>query len=210
MSNSLEFKQELANSVSHGFGLLFGIVSIPVLISLASVNGNVAGLVGASIFGFSFLMVYTASTLYHSFQRPEVKRVLKVLDHISIYFLIAGSYTPFLLMYLMNATGITVLAVVWTLAILGVFYKLFLIGRYRGLSLAIYLGMGWMLIFIARSFFSSLPVNCSIMLGIGGGLYTLGVIFYAWEKLPYHHAIWHVFVLAASICHYVAVLLAVA
>jgi len=209
-SSRLDFKQELANSVSHGFGLLFGIVSIPILISLASKNGNIAGLVGASIFGFSFLMVYACSTLYHSFQRPDVKRVMRIFDHISIYFLIAGSYTPFILVYLLNTTGITLLSILWGLALLGTVYKIFFLGRFNRLSLFIYLAMGWMLVFFARPFLENLPVSCLIMLAIGGGLYTLGVLFFVWEKLPYHHAIWHVFVLAASICHYVAVLLIVA
>lgn len=213
--SKIEFRQELANSLSHGIGLLFGIVSIPILIAIASTNNNVPGLIGASIFGFSFLMVYTfstlyhGSTLYHSRHQGAIQKAMRVMDHISIYFLIAGSYTPFLLIYFLNATGITLLSILWGLTIIGTIFKIFFTGKYEFVSLFLYLGMGWMLVFVAEPFFTALPLPSLIMIAIGGGLYTLGVVFYVWEKLRYNHAIWHLFVLAASICHYVAVLLVV-
>jgi hemolysin III len=206
----LSFKQELANSLTHGFGVLFGIVAIPILIATATAQGNTPGLVGAAIFGFSFLMVYGFSTLYHSIGHPPLKRVLRILDHISIYFLIAGSYTPFILSYMLDATGITFLAVLWGMALLGIGFKVFFTGKFMKVSTAIYLGMGWMLLLVGQRFLDSLPGIVMLMLAVGGACYTLGVIFYVWKKLPYHHAIWHLFVLGGSICHYVAVLLAVA
>jgi hemolysin III len=205
----LGIKQELVNSIIHGFGILFGIVSIPILIALATKSDNTPGIIGAAIYGFCFLMVFAFSTLYHGFQQAQVKEILQILDHISIYFLIAGTYTPFLLIYMNNAFGITLLSVLWGLTALGSIYKIFFTGRWDKLSTFIYLAMGWIMIVGGRTFFVSLPTPVLIMIFIGGGLYSLGVIFYLWEKYTYNHAIWHFFVLAAAICHYVAILLAV-
>ncbi|MEM7658636.1 MAG: hemolysin III family protein [Bacteroidota bacterium] len=207
--HSESLQAELANSISHGFGLLFGIVGVPLLIATATMNGNVPGIVGASIFGFAFLMMFTASTLYHGFRQPQVKRVLQIIDHISIYVLIAGTYTPFILLYLLNPAGITMLSILWGMTLLGVIYKIFFLGKYKRLSLAIYLSMGWMLLFVAKPFFESVSAATLTLVVSGGILYTLGVIFYRWESLRFHHAIWHLFVLAAALCHYVAVLLSV-
>ena len=204
------FQRELANSLSHGFGILFGVVAIPILIALATTHSNVPGLVGAAIFGFSFLMVYVFSTLYHSVAHPRLKRVLRIMDHISIYFLIAGSYTPFILTYMLDAQGIALLSVLWGMTLLGIIFKVFFTGQFGWASTLIYLFMGWMLVFVGRRFLESTPGDVMWMLAIGGMAYSLGVIFYTWKKLPYHHAVWHVFVLGGSICHYVAVLLAVA
>ncbi len=198
---------EIANSITHGIGILFGIAALPVLSALAVTKNHTVAVVGAAVFGFSFLLVFTFSTLYHAFQNPRVKRVLNIFDHISIYFLIAGTYTPFLLNYMMNATGITLLSVLWGLTILGIVFKLFFTGRFNYLSTAIYIGMGWILLFGGRSFFAAIPWPVLTMIIIGGVLYTVGTLFYLWEKLYYHHVIWHLFVLAAAICHYVAVLL---
>jgi hemolysin III len=205
----LLIKQELVNSIIHGFGILFGIVCIPILIALATKSDNTPGIIGAAIYGFCFLMVFTFSTLYHGFQQAQVKDILQILDHISIYFLIAGTYTPFLLIYMNNAFGNTLLSVLWGLTALGTIYKIFFTGRWDKLSAFIYLAMGWIMIVGGRTFFVSLPKPVLIMIIIGGGLYSLGVIFYLWKKYTYNHAVWHFFVLAAAICHYVAILLAV-
>ncbi|MCW3118138.1 MAG: hemolysin [Chitinophagaceae bacterium] len=202
-------KQELIHSIIHAFGILFGIISIPILTVLAAKNTNVAGIVGASIYGFCFLMLFTFSTLYHSFQQPQVKRVLEIFDHISIYFLLDGTYTPFLLIYLNNSFGITLLSVLWGLTVLGVIFKIFFTGRFEVISIIIYLIMGWILIVGGKRFFTELPTDVVIFIIIGGGLYSIGIIFYLWDKYDWHHALWHFFVLAAAVCHYVAVLLAV-
>ncbi len=202
------FQEEIANSLSHGFGILFGIIAIPVLISVATLQADPSLIVGAAIFGFGFLMVYTSSTLYHSISRPRVKEILHKLDHISIFFLIAGSYTPFILKYMLSPRGITLLAIQWGLVLLGIVFKLFFTGKFRYLSTLIYLGMGWMMVFVGKSFFAQMPPDVTWMLVIGGVSYTLGVIFFLWKKLPFHHAIWHIFVLGGSICHYVSILLA--
>lgn len=202
-------KQEIANSISHGFGILFGIVFIPFLLALTAKSGNITATVGVSIYAFSFLMVYTSSTLYHGFQQPFVKNVLQILDHISIYFLIAGSYTPFILLFLFNSAGITLLCILWGLALAGTVFKIFFINKFNFLSTIIYLLMGWMLLVVGKTFFVSVPPNILMFIVIGGILYSLGVVFYLWKKFVYHHLVWHLFVLAASICHFVAVLLAV-
>lgn len=200
---------EIANSITHGIGIIFGIAALPVLSAIAANKDHSIAVVGAAIFGFSFLLVFTFSTLYHAFQNPAVKKVLHVFDHISIYFLIAGTYTPFLLNYMMNATGITMLSVLWGLTIFGTLFKVFYTGRFNFISTLIYIGMGWILVFSGRQFFEAIPTPVLTMIIIGGVLYTLGTIFYLWEKMLYHHVIWHLFVLAAAICHYVAVLLMV-
>ncbi len=201
---------EITNSIIHGIGILFGLASIPLLTALAIHTNNIHSVVGASIYGFSFIMLFTFSTLYHGFQQPKVKQVLQVFDHISIYFLIAGTYTPFILNYLYNTTGIIMLCVLWVLVFMGIFFKIFYVNRFNILSTIIYLLMGWMMVWGGRSFFVSVPLSVLILIGIGGLLYTIGVIFYLMEKWKWHHVIWHLFVLAAAICHYVAVLLTVA
>jgi hemolysin III len=205
----LPIKQELVNSLIHGFGIIFGIISIPILIALTIKSGNTIGVIGAAIYGFCFLQLFTFSTLYHGFQHPQVKRVLEIFDHISIYFLISGTYTPFLLIYLDNSFGITLLSILWGLTAIGIVFKVFFTGRWNILSTIIYIAMGCIMVVGGRTFFTSIPSNVLTMILIGGALYLLGVIFYLWEKYPYNHAVWHFFVLAAAICHYVAILLAV-
>ncbi len=200
---------EIANSITHGIGIIFGIAALPVLSAIAANKDHAVAVVGAAVFGFSFLLVFTFSTLYHAFQNPRVKRVLNIFDHISIYFLIAGTYTPFLLNYMLNATGITLLCVLWGLTFIGIIFKIFFTGRFNLISTIIYLAMGWILLFGGNQFFTAIPWPVLTMIIIGGVLYSIGTIFFLWEKLYYHHVIWHLFVLSAAICHYVAVLLMV-
>lgn len=206
---SYTLKQEVVHSMIHAFGILFGIISIPVLTALAAKNANVQGIVGASIYGFCFLMLFTFSTLYHGIQHPQVKRTLEIFDHISIYFLIAGTYTPFLLIFLFDGFGITLLAVLWGLTLLGIFFKIFFTGRFDIVSVIIYLLMGWIMVVGGRRFFREVPSDVLLFLLIGGVLYSVGVIFYLKKGFGWHHAVWHFFVLVAAVCHYVAVLLAV-
>ena len=207
--SSEQIKQELVNSIIHGFGIIFGIVSIPILIAFALRSNNTPGVIGAAIYGFCFLQLFTFSTLYHGFQHAQVKRVLEILDHISIYFLISGTYTPFLLIYLNNTFGITLLVILWTLTAFGILFKIFFTGKWNVLSTIIYIFMGSILVVGGRTFFVQIPGDVMTMILIGGGLYLLGVVFYLWERYPYNHAVWHFFVLAAAVCHYVAILLAV-
>lgn len=201
-------KQEIVNGLVSGLGMLFGIAGLPVLTGIATAHGNIPGIVGSGIYGFCFLLLFTNSTIFHITTEPEIKRIFKIFDHISIYFLIAGTYTPFLLVYMDNAFGISLLSVLWGLTIIGVFFKIRFTGRFEIVSVIIYLLMGWIMVVGGRRFFDSLPVPVLVLICIGGGLYSIGVIFYVWDKYLYTHAVWHAFVLAAAICHYVAVLLA--
>ena len=201
---------ELVNAIIHGIGAIFCIASIPVLSAIGARTGNVAGIIGATVYSFSFLMLFIFSTLYHSTQNEYAKKILRTWDHISIFFLIAGTYTPFLLVYMLNGFGITVLSIQWGLVVIGIIFKLFFI-RFKIISIIVYIGMGWLLLVGGNDFFEKLLLHppVLIMLIIGGGLYTSGCIFYLNKKIPYNHAIWHLFVLFAAICHYVAVLLAI-
>lgn len=205
----MRLKQELVNSLMHGFGILFGIISIPILITFSVKGENLNGIIGSSIYGFCFLMVFTFSTLYHGFQHEKVKRALKIMDHISIYYLIAGTYTPLILIYNNNSFGITLLCVLWSLTILGTIFKVFYCGRFEIVSTAIYLLMGWSMLAGGNSFFQRMPPAVLQMVIAGGIIYSLGVIFYLWDRYFYSHALWHLFVLVAAICHYIAILLSV-
>ena len=201
-------KQEIVNGLIHGIGILFGVSGLPVLTGIATSHMNIPGIIGSGIYGFSFLLLFTNSTIYHIATEAAIKKVFKIFDHISIYFLIAGTYTPFLLMYMNNAFGITILSVLWGLTIIGIFVKIRYTGRFEIISTLVYLFMGCILVVGGRKFFGYLPTPVVIFLCIGGGLYILGIFFYLWDKYAYTHAVWHFLVLAAAICHYTAVLLA--
>jgi len=204
-----EQKLDFANALIHGIGVLFGIAVLPVLSAVAVKAGNLPDIVGVTIYAFSFLLLFTFSTLYHSVRNISTKKTLRTLDHISIYILIAGTYTPFLLIYMPNAFGITLLAVQWSLVVIGMVFKLRYTGRFRVVSTLVYIAMGCLLFVGGKTFFVVMPTPVSVWLMIGGFFYIFGCIFYLNKKMVYHHAIWHIFVLAAAMCHYVAVLLAV-
>ncbi len=205
--NQTDLRLEIANSITHGIGIIFGIAALPVLSSLAATKNNLVAVVGASVYAFSFLLLFSFSTLYHAFQNQRVKQVLRVFDHISIFFLIAGTYTPFLLNYMFDTTGFVLLSILWGLTLAGIIFKIFFTGRFNFVSTLIYLAMGWILIFSGPQFFKAVPWSVLYMIIAGGALYTIGALFYLWHKLYYHHVIWHLFVLAAAVCHYVGVLL---
>lgn len=200
-------KQEVVNALIHGIGMLFGVSGLPVLVAIGTVNGNTPGIIGSGIYGFCFLMLFTSSTIYHITLEPATRQLFKTLDHISIYFLIAGTYTPLLLIFLNNQFGVTLLVVLWSLTLLGIFFKIRYTGRFEIVSTIVYLLMGWIMLAGGRRFFTAMPADVIVMICIGGGLFSVGVIFYLWDKYLYTHAVWHGFVLAGAICHYVAVLL---
>lgn len=206
MTYSPTYREEFANSLTHGIGLLLGVVGIPILISSAVHDQNSLHLWGVSIFGFSLLMLYLFSTLYHSIQHPETKKILRIFDHISIYFLIAGTYTPFIFFFLNDSTGYIFLILLWTFALLGSVLKIFFTGRFNKLSTLMYVGMGWTIVFIGKPIFSAMSFEGILWVVIGGLAYTLGVVFYLWHRLKYHHAIWHLFVLAGTLSHFIAIL----
>jgi hemolysin III len=201
--------EELANSITHGIGLALSIAGFVVLLVLAAMRGTAWQIVGCAVYGTTLVCVYTASTLYHGIPRPHFRRILKILDHSAIYLLIAGTYTPFLLVNLRGAWGWSLLGVVWGLAIAGIIFKVWFVDRFKILSTAIYVAMGWLALIAVKPLFAAVPITGFICLVAGGLLYTVGVLFFAWKRLPYNHAIWHVFVMAGSICHYLAVLYSV-
>lgn len=198
--------EEIANSIIHGVGIVLSIGGLAVLTSFASVFGNAWHIVSVSIFGASLILLYTTSTLYHSISLPRVKSVLRVLDHIAIFLLIAGTYTPFTLVNLRGVWGWTIFGVVWGLAALGIVFKITMLKKWTLLSTLIYLGMGWIMIAAVKPMMASVATGGLLLLLLGGLAYTGGIIFYIWRKLPYHHAIWHVFVLTGSVLHFFAVL----
>ncbi|MBD0286063.1 MAG: hemolysin III family protein [Flavisolibacter sp.] len=204
-----DLKKEIVNSILHSVGILFGIISIPVLLFSAIKVDSTAKIIGTAIYGLSFLMVFTFSTLYHGSQHKKWKQRFKILDYISIYYLIAGTYTPFILIYQHNRFGLGLLAVLWTLTVIGTVFKLFFCGRWEIFSTIIYFLMGWSMLVGGFSFFAPMPATVVTMIVAGGILYSLGVIFFLWEKYFYSHAVWHSLVLLAAICHYTAVLLSV-
>lgn len=203
-------KEEIANTVIHGAGIIFGIIALPILVSLAVKSYSDSKVLSVCIYGICFLMTFTFSTLYHGLKKQTKKEFFKKLDRISIYFFIAGSYTPFVFYYLFNDTGLVLLYVLWGLVFFGIFFELFLVKRYFFVSVLFYLIMGWLFIFISKQFFASMPSIVITLILAGVALYSIGVIFYVWQKWRYHHAIWHSFVLVASICHYFAVLKTIA
>lgn len=207
--NVLEFyttHEDRLNSLTHGIGAVMSLVGMIVLLVAAVQHGDSWRVISFTIYGFSLLILYLASTLYHTSQHPRFKAWLRIADHSSIYLLIAGTYTPFLLVNLRGPFGWTMLGIVWGMAVLGVVLKVFFIGRHDVLETAVYIIMGWMALFAYKQMAAGIsPGGMAWILG-GGVVYTLGVIFYAWNKLPYNHAIWHLFVLGGSVCHYLAIL----
>ena len=200
---------EKLNSISHLVGSVFSLVALGALLALGALSEDAKTMVGFTTFGLTLVMLYTMSTLYHSFQPPRLKRVFKVLDHISIYLLIAGTYTPLMLISVDNRNGDLILALVWALAAIGVLSELLLSGRVvKVCQLVIYLGMGWACSLDLESLRNGLPAAGFWWLTTGGIIYTVGVIFYVVDKLGrlnHAHGIWHFFVLAGSACHFIAI-----
>lgn len=199
-------REEIANAVTHGIGALASAAAGAVLVTLATLSGTRMQQVSAIIFCTSLLLLYTSSTLYHAIPSAAAKRRLKVCDHCAIYMLIAGTYTPFALIGLRGQVGWWLFGVAWGLAAIGVMFKLFFCGRFKLFSTLVYIGMGWMAIFAIQPMLRQIPFSALMWLLAGGVAYTAGTVFYHNEKLRYSHAVWHLFVLAGSACHFVAVI----
>ena len=197
--------EEIANSVSHGVGLIAAIAATPWLLSHAAQRGGGSFLIGTSVFAATILLLYLASTLYHALPRGKAKRVLQVIDHGAIFLLIAGTYTPFTLGVLRGTWGWTLFTSVWALAVIGVTLKVLRGVRYPTLSLLMYLGMGWLGVVAIRPLWLGVPLSGLVWLLLGGVAYTMGAAFFTAERLGYGHFVWHVFVLAGTSCHFVAV-----
>jgi hemolysin III len=202
---STDLREEIANALTHGVGALASLIGGSVLVTLAALSRDPWQIAGASIFVLTLVVLYTASTLYHAIPLPRAKAKLRVFDHCAIFLLIAGTYTPFTLNSLRGVWGWTLFAVVWTLAALGVVFKLFCTGRYDRLSTAMYVALGWLAVLAFRPMVEALPAATLAWLAAGGLAYTAGTVFYLSRRIPYAHAIWHLFVLAGSVCHFAAV-----
>ncbi|MGY4516821.1 hemolysin III [Lysobacter sp. HA18] len=196
---------ELANALTHGVGAIAALAAGSVLVTLAAVHGDGWQLTGAIVFGICLLLLYLASTLYHAAKNPVAKARLKVFDHCAIYLLIAGTYTPFTLIDLRGPLGWGLFAAIWTLAIAGIIFKLYFTGRFKRLSTALYIAMGWAAIVAIRPMMHAVDATTLGWLLAGGLAYTLGTVFYL-RTSRYAHAVWHLFCVAGSVCHYVAVL----
>lgn len=198
--------EEIANSVSHGVGVLLAGAAIPVLVVAAVRRGDPSGVVGGAIFGATVALLYVASTLYHAVPYVRAKRVLRIVDHSAIYLLIAGTYTPFALGVLRGPWGWSLFGVMWGLAALGVAAKIIVGPRFPKLSTTVYLVMGWLVVVAGRPLVHAVPPTGLLLLAAGGLAYTGGVGFYAARRVPYAHFVWHLFVLAGTTCHFFAVL----
>jgi hemolysin III len=199
--------EEIASSVTHGIGAGLSVAALVVLVVGSALAGDPWRVVSFSIFGTCLVLLYLASMLYHAFRAPRLKRIFRVFDHVAIFLLIAGTYTPIALVSLGGGWGWTLFGLIWGLAVLGILLEVFFMDRVRWLTMVVYLGMGWLVVIAIKPLVAALPSGALIWLAAGGLAYTGGVAFYLWRKLPYNHAIWHLFVMGGSTCHFFAFLI---
>ena len=199
--------EELANSLTHGVGALLAIGGLAVLVTMAVLNGDVWRVVSCSIYGAAMVVLYAASTLYHAVSPPRLKAAFRVFDHAAIFLLIAGTYTPFTLVSLRGPWGWSLFGTVWGLAVAGIVLEIAFPRRWPALSLVLYIAMGWVVVVATKPLLDALSAGGLVLLLLGGLSYTGGIAFYAWKKLPYGHAVWHLFVLAGTAFHFFAILL---
>lgn len=200
--------EEIANSITHGLGVLFSLVTLTILLVYAIWKGNHLAIVGFSVYGLCSLAMYTFSTLYHSFQNEKIKRIFRVFDHSSIFLFIAGTYTPVVLMTMTGAWRIGILTAVWSIAAFGILFKIVSFNsfdKYKGISLTLYILMGWLVVIAIKPMLATVPFGFLKWLLAGGLVYTAGTIFYAIKKIPFNHAIWHLFVLGGSVLHFIGI-----
>lgn len=205
-NSSYSVKEEIASSITHGLGVVFGVAALLLLILKAmSEHADALTFFSYSIYGVSIILLYLASTLYHAIPSVRAKRMLKTFDHCAIYLLIAGTYTPLMLVGLKTPLAMTVLAIIWGVALVGVVLKVAFVYRFKALSLGIYLAMGWLSVVVLYQLVKVMPTAGLVLLGMGGVVYSLGVFFYVKHTIPYNHAIWHLFVLGGTILHFLAI-----
>lgn len=201
-------REEIASSITHGIGILFSVVTLTILLVYAIIDRSVIAIVAFSIYGFCSICLYTSSTLYHSFQNKKIKKILRVFDHSSIFLFIAGTYTPVTLLSMTGYWRIGILSAVWTIALLGIAFKIFTydkFDKFKMVSVLMYVLMGWIVVIAIRPMLEMVPAGFFIWLLAGGIIYTLGTIFYSVKKIPYNHAIWHLFVLGGSVMHFLGI-----
>ncbi|MEZ8192702.1 hemolysin III family protein [Vibrio sp. 1F279] len=200
--------EERANAITHGLGVVLGVVGLILLLIRAfDYQADMLTVASMAVYGSSIILLFLASTLYHSITTEKTKRLLKTLDHCAIYLLIAGSYTPFLLVGLRTPLAMGLMAVIWGIALVGIIMKIAFVYRFKRLSLFIYLAMGWLSLIVVYQLAMNIDIGGLVLLAVGGVIYSLGVIFYVAKRIPYNHAIWHLFVLAGCACHFFAIYL---
>ncbi|GGH16851.1 PAQR family membrane homeostasis protein TrhA [Paenibacillus segetis] len=200
-------REEVANAITHGIGALLSLAGLVLLIVFSSLKGTAWHVVTFTIYGVSMLLLYASSTLVHSFKEGKVKDLFEFFDHSSIYIFIAGTYTPFMLVAIRGTLGWSLFGTVWGIALFGVLFKAFFVKKFLFMSTIFYLIMGWLIVIAWGPLTAAVPSTGIVLLVTGGILYSLGTIFYVWRAFPYHHAVWHLFVLAGSITHFFAILL---
>jgi len=198
--------EEIANSITHGVGIGLSIAALVILVVLASKRGDAWRIVSFSIYGATLVLLYLSSTLYHSFVNPKIKNIFRILDHSAIYLLIAGSYTPITLTFMRGTWGWTLFGIIWGIALGGITITTLLLDKLKALLVLSYVAMGSIIVIAFKPMIQTVPRGMIIWLFIGGACYLLGIVFYVWKKLPYHHPIWHLFVLGGSISHFLGVL----
>ncbi|MBT1248607.1 MULTISPECIES: hemolysin III family protein [unclassified Thermosipho (in: thermotogales)] len=198
--------EEIANAITHGIGALIALFGLVWLIVYASMSGGVLKIVSFTIFGVTLFLLYLISTLYHGISYRKAKAIFEIMDHSAIFLLIAGTYTPFLLLVISGRLGWILFSIMWVLATIGIIFKVFFVKEYMIISTLIYIAMGWMIVFFIRNLWVNFNRQGIILLFLGGLAYTIGTIFYMYRKIKFHHMIWHLFVILGSIFHYFAVL----
>lgn len=209
MANTYTYsrREEVANAITHGIGVLLSIAALVLLIVVSATEGTAWHVVSFTVYGITMLLLYTNSTLLHALKEGKAKDLFEFLDHSCIYLFIAGTYTPFLLTAIRGTLGWSLFGVIWGIAVLGVVFKAFFTKKFLFMSTIFYLAMGWLIVIAWNPLVAVVPYAGIVLLVAGGILYTLGTVFYVWKAFPYHHAVWHVFVLGGSILHFFAVLL---
>ncbi|MDT8862727.1 hemolysin III family protein [Alkalihalobacillus sp. MEB130] len=198
--------EEIANAITHGIGALLSVAALVLLIVYSSLYGSAWHIVSFTIYGVTMLLLYFSSTMVHAMPKGKAKDLFEIFDHASIYLFIAGTYTPLLFIVVQGALGWTLFGIVWGIATVGVIFKVFFVKKFLFMSTVFYIGMGWLAIFVIKPIIETLPPAGTAFLFIGGICYTVGTIFYVWRGFKYHHAIWHMFVLAGSIFHFFLIL----
>jgi len=197
--------EELANGISHILGVFFCLIAMPFLIIMACKQYDLIKIWSVFVFGIGMLLVYSFSTLYHLVQKVKTKRLLNIADHISIYFLIAGTYSPLMVIYLNKENALVFLGIMWSIVLLGTFFKIFFIGRFKFISVVLYILMGWMIVFVIKPLWGVMPLSVFLWILAGGVSYTIGVYFFVKGNKKYYHTIWHFWVLFGTIFHYVSI-----
>lgn len=202
--------EELANAITHGIGIFIGVAVLVILVVFSSLRKGAWEIVSCAIYGTTFIMLFLGSTLYHSARNPRIRRIMKIIDHSAIYLLIAGTYTPYALAPLRGALGWSIFGAIWGSALIGIFFKAFFAGRFKAVSLISYLFMGWFCVVAVKPLYRELSTAGFVFLAAGGLCYSVGVVFYAWKTLKWSHSVWHLFVLAGSLCHFFSILFGIA